>query len=252
MAQPLPPPRRLHSALGASFAVHVGLIGLGVLLLSLQPVQPPAPTPPLPTKLIYMEQSGPIGGGGGAPAPSPARQLEIPAHRPPAPVVVTALAPVDPPPVPVLDVAVMTNAAMVLQAAGTTVVALSGPGGGGRGTGLGSGKGPGVGPGDGGNTGGGPRQLGAGVDPPVPIHRAQPQYTAAAMQAKLSGEVMLEVVVLADGTVGDVRIIQSLDRRHGLDQEAIRAAKLWRFKPATVQGKPVDVFVRIGLLFRIY
>jgi protein TonB len=72
------------------------------------------------------------------------------------------------------------------------------------------------------------------------------------MQAKLTGEVWLEVVVLADGTVGSARVVRSLDRRYGLDQEALRTAKLWRFSPATLDGKPIDVIVTLVLEFRIY
>jgi TonB family protein len=72
------------------------------------------------------------------------------------------------------------------------------------------------------------------------------------MQAKITGDVLLEVVVLANGTVGSARVLRSLDRRHGLDDEAVRTAKLWRFKPATVAGTPVDTIVQIVLEFRIY
>jgi protein TonB len=178
--------------------------------------------------------------------------MEVPIHTQPVlvPAVAVPLAPE--PPQPALDAPVVTNAAVQLQASGTATIALPGPSGGGRGTGLGPGRGPGVGPGSDGGTGGGPRALGAGITPPVPIYQAKPSYTAAAMQAKIAGEVLLEIVVRADGTVGSARILRSLDRRYGLDEEAIRTAKLWRFSPATAGGKPIDVFVQLALEFRIY
>ena len=61
----------------------------------------------------------------------------------------------------------------------------------------------------------------------------------------------MEVVVLANGTVGDVKVIGSLDKICGLDMEAIKAARQWRFLPGTFEGKPVDVLVRLILDFNL-
>jgi TonB family protein len=73
------------------------------------------------------------------------------------------------------------------------------------------------------------------------------------MRAKIQGTVTLEAVVNADGTVGDVRVVRSLDRTHGLDLEAIKAAKLWFFRPATDrEGRPVPIIVTLELLFTIH
>jgi TonB family protein len=71
------------------------------------------------------------------------------------------------------------------------------------------------------------------------------------MVAKMQGVVMLEAVVLADGTVGDVRILRSLDPVFGLDHQAIRAVKQWRFAPGTRRGEPVPVLVTIELSFTL-
>jgi protein TonB len=60
--------------------------------------------------------------------------------------------------------------------------------------------------------------------------------------------VGLSAVVLADGSVGEVKVTQSLDTVHGLDEEAVRAVRLWRFAPGTKAGTPVDV--RVNLLMR--
>jgi protein TonB len=139
----------------------------------------------------------------------------------------------------------------VLTASGTRLGAPPGPGGGGRGSGAGPGDGSGLNDGRGGNQGGGPRGIGDGVTAPVPILEVKPQYTGGALTAKIQGSVTLEVVVRADGTVGDIKVIASLDRVHGLDMEAIKAARQWRFKPGLFQGKPVDVIVRIILDFNL-
>jgi protein TonB len=72
------------------------------------------------------------------------------------------------------------------------------------------------------------------------------------MVAKLQGSVRLSVVVRSDGTVGDVKVIESLDSRYGLDARAIEAARAWRFKPGTREGRPVDVQVTLILEFRLH
>jgi protein TonB len=62
---------------------------------------------------------------------------------------------------------------------------------------------------------------------------------------------MLEAVVLADGTVGDVRVTRSLDATFGLDQNAINAVRRWRFLPGTRLGTPLPVIVSIELTFTL-
>ena len=65
----------------------------------------------------------------------------------------------------------------------------------------------------------------------------------------LKGEVLLEIVVQRDGTVGDVRILQGLG--DGLDQSAVEAVRQWRFAPARRLGAPVDVLVEVAVEFRL-
>jgi TonB family protein len=71
------------------------------------------------------------------------------------------------------------------------------------------------------------------------------------MRAKVQGSVLVEAVVLPDGTVGDVRVVRSLDNVFGLDQEALKAAKQWKFVPGTRFGQPVAVLVTIELTFTL-
>ena len=56
---------------------------------------------------------------------------------------------------------------------------------------------------------------------------------------------------MPDGSVGDARVTKSLDSRFGLDEEALTAARRWRFRPGTLNGKPVPVMVSIELLFLV-
>jgi protein TonB len=71
------------------------------------------------------------------------------------------------------------------------------------------------------------------------------------MRAKIQGIVMLEAVVLADGSVGDVRVVKSFNPDFGLNQEAIRTVKQWRFTPGTRHGQPVPVAVSVELTFTL-
>ena len=72
------------------------------------------------------------------------------------------------------------------------------------------------------------------------------------MRSKVQGRVELEVVVEADGTVGDVVVVRSLDTQFGLDASAIDAAKRWRFEPATLNGQPVAAAVTLEMEFAIH
>jgi TonB family protein len=94
-------------------------------------------------------------------------------------------------------------------------------------------------------------RVGNGVSAPQITRQVTPQYTSAALREKIQGRVMVEMVVKTDGTVGDVRIVQSLDAVYGLDDEAIKAARQWRFSPAMRNGQPVPVVVAMELTFTI-
>jgi protein TonB len=89
------------------------------------------------------------------------------------------------------------------------------------------------------------------VSHPRLIREVVPTYTNAALQARIQGVVFMSAVVREDGSVGEVWITRSLDRTFGLDQEAIRTVKQWRFIPAMQAGKPVGVVVPIELQFTI-
>ena len=91
----------------------------------------------------------------------------------------------------------------------------------------------------------------AGLTPPKAVKQVKPQYTPDAMRAKIEGFVTLECVVKADGTVGDVRVVKSLDKSHGLDDEAVKAAKTWRFSPGRKNGKAVPVVVSLELTYTL-
>jgi protein TonB len=72
------------------------------------------------------------------------------------------------------------------------------------------------------------------------------------MRAKIQGVVLLDCVVKIDGSVGECGVARSLDATFGLDQEAVKAARQWRFLPGKRLGQPVPVLVTIELRFNLY
>jgi TonB family protein len=92
-------------------------------------------------------------------------------------------------------------------------------------------------------------RVGRDIKSPKLVKEAKPGYTPAALKARIQGLVRLEAVVLTDGTVGDVKVTKSLDRVHGLDNEAVKTVKKWRFEPGTKDGKPVAVALEIEMTF---
>src|SRR5207247_5766164 len=100
-------------------------------------------------------------------------------------------------------------------------------------------------------TGGGVYQPGNGVTVPVLVREVKPQYTSDAMRAKIQGTVILECIVRPDGTVSDIQVQRSLDPTFGLDAEAIKAARQWRFRPGLTMVEPVSVHVTIQLPFTL-
>jgi TonB family protein len=75
------------------------------------------------------------------------------------------------------------------------------------------------------------------------------QYTSEARQLHVEGDVVLSVTFLASGQVVVNGIIQGLG--HGLDEEARRVASQIRFRPATNNGRPVDVTTKIRITFQL-
>jgi TonB family protein len=65
---------------------------------------------------------------------------------------------------------------------------------------------------------------------------------------RIEGLVVVDAVVLEDATIGDnAEVVQSLDA--DLDEQAVKAAMRWRFKPATKHGEPIAMHVAIEQWF---
>lgn len=264
--------KRLGPAFIASFASHVAIFLLAMLAVRFGPAASAAAVLPFQpnSNIIWLSQPGPGGGGGGGgnKMQAPARQAEepgkdkitVPVTKPPKlePPKQTAK---EPDPIeqlnnPAKNLAAATESlpGAIEAPAALTLSQGSGSGGGagtGAGSGIGPGTGSGLGPGTGGGTGGGAYRPGNGVSMPRLLREVKPNYTPDAMRTKVQGTVLLECIVNTKGEVTEVKVLRSLDATFGLDQEAIKAAKQWRFSPGARLGEPVPVVISIELRFTL-
>jgi TonB family protein len=263
-----------------STTVHAGAVAFAIFVTSVG-LTPAATTlrtdEPRETRLVFIATPGPGGGGGGGGLLQPAqppkalregpRRISSPAPvREPAKPIASAPAPPEPTPpplhsepLPVLAAPIVTAPADARDRIGVLEEAREeaeshGPGraggaGTGTGTGIGPGAGSGVGPGSDGGTGGGPFRPGSGIEAPRLLREVKADYTEDARRRGITGEVVMEIVVARDGSVGDVKILRRLGA--GLDERAAQAVHQWRFAPATRKGLPVDVIVEVAVEFKL-
>ncbi len=267
--------KRLGPAFFISLVYHVLMVVLTLIAIRYGTYNTTTTAAVLPeqanSNIIWLNRPGPGGGGGGGgnKMKEPPRQAELPGKdkitvpvAKPLKMEVPQQVKNEPNPIEQLNIPAKSLAAAqdslpgAIEAPPGPPTLSQGPGsGGGAGTGTGSGVGPGtgsgLGPGSGGGTGGGVYRPGNGVTLPRVLREVKPQYTSDAMRAKVQGTVLLECVVRPDGLIGDVQVIHSLDPTFGLDQEAIKAAKQWRFAPGTRLGEPVSVLITIELTFTL-
>lgn len=274
--------RAYKGPLALSSSLHAGLIIAVVLATTFglgqaSAVSDSEPVRPEKMRLVYLAMPGPGGGGGGGglkqklPPPRAKREgtrhidSPLPVREPPVVPEPRPTPPdleppkVEPEPLPPVEAPVVAVAAnnqtrpgALEQSPAEAPSRGSGQGGGvgtGAGVGLGEGKGSGIGDGSGGGTGGGPYRPGSGIEPPSLLKEVKPDYTEEARRRGVEGDVVMEIVVRHDGSVGEVRVLQGLG--HGLDERAIAAVRRWRFSPATRRGAPVDVLVEVTMEFKL-
>jgi TonB family protein len=201
------------------------------------------------------------GGGGGSHDVHPASKGALPKFAKSQLAPPTVL-PMEQPKLPVTPTVVVPPEIKMPQVGpiGDPLARLAGPpsngtgtGGGigsGTGGGVGEGHGPGVGPGWGGGIGGGAYHVGGGVSAPKVIYRVEPEFSDEARKNKLTGTVLLRVIIGVDGKTHSINVMRSLGM--GLDEKAMEAARLWRFEPGQKDGKPVPVEVNMEVNFRLY
>ena len=78
-----------------------------------------------------------------------------------------------------------------------------------------------------------------------------PEYPEVARLARIEGRVILQAVVLRDGSVADLEILKCNHPNLGFEESAIAAVARWRYRPATQNGVPVDVFFTVNVEFTL-
>jgi protein TonB len=94
-----------------------------------------------------------------------------------------------------------------------------------------------------------PLRLGGEIKMPARVHYVAPQYTEAARRVRTQGVVIIEATIDKQGHVVDATLLRPLPM--GLDAEALKAVKQWRYEPATLNGRPVSIYATVTVLFEL-
>jgi TonB family protein len=89
----------------------------------------------------------------------------------------------------------------------------------------------------------------SGLSAPEAIKKVDPAYPQDLVHDRVEGTVVLYAVIHADGSVGDVRVLEGVDER--LNENARKALAQWKFRPGTKDGVPVDVEAVVRVPFRV-
>ncbi len=92
--------------------------------------------------------------------------------------------------------------------------------------------------------------IGGKVTPPQVTIPSDAVYDHAESEAKETGTVVLELIVTPNGLPEDIKVAKSLGPE--LDKKAIEAVRKWKFAPATKDGKPVAVRIKVEVKFALY
>jgi protein TonB len=95
----------------------------------------------------------------------------------------------------------------------------------------------------------GPILVGGEVQPPERTYSPQPTYTEIARKARIQGVVIVQAIIDKEGNVTNVKVLKGLPM--GLEESAVEAIKQWKFKPATLHGKPVTVYYNLTVNFKL-
>ncbi|HPC83801.1 MAG TPA: energy transducer TonB [Thermoanaerobaculaceae bacterium] len=123
------------------------------------------------------------------------------------------------------------------------------------GTGIGVGEGSG-GAGVGGGTGLAapveepPIILTADVNAPLLVHRVDPVYPEIAVKARTQGVVILEAIIDREGQVVGARVLRDIGM--GCGNAALQAVRQWRYRPATLNGRTVAVYLTVTVRFELH
>jgi protein TonB len=93
-----------------------------------------------------------------------------------------------------------------------------------------------------------PVRLHSGIDTPIKIHDALPEYPALARSARAQGLVIIEATIDTDGRVVAARVLRSIPL---LDDAAMQAVRQWQYTPARLNGEPISVLMTVTVRFAL-
>jgi TonB family protein len=95
-----------------------------------------------------------------------------------------------------------------------------------------------------------PLKVEGNVKPPKVMTKKAPSYPAAAREDKIEGTVVVNTVIDEQGRVRNPTVADSSGNAE-LDQEAVDTVARWTFEPATLDGRPVEVYYTITIRFTL-
>ncbi len=92
-------------------------------------------------------------------------------------------------------------------------------------------------------------RVGGNVQAAKLVQQAKPEYPQEARDRGAEGGVLLQAVILMDGSIGGLRVLSSPDP--ALAEAATRAVREWRYQPTLLNGQPVEVVTTVTVNFRL-
>jgi protein TonB len=93
-----------------------------------------------------------------------------------------------------------------------------------------------------------PVRVGGTVKPPARLRNVNPEYPPVAMQARVQGVVILDVIIDEQGRIIEARVLRSIPL---LDQAALDAVRQWEYAPTMLNGAPVPVKMTVTVNFTL-
>ncbi|MFI5167302.1 MAG: energy transducer TonB [Thermoanaerobaculales bacterium] len=94
-----------------------------------------------------------------------------------------------------------------------------------------------------------PIRIGGEVVAPVLRTKIQPTYPEIARKARVQGTVIVEAIIDKQGNVTDARVLRGLPM--GVSDAAVAAIQKWKYTPATLNGRPVSVYLTVTVTFTL-
>lgn len=87
------------------------------------------------------------------------------------------------------------------------------------------------------------------VRSPMLIHRVEPKFPPALARIRMNATIRVRCVIDKQGNVRDPQVL--LGSMPPFNQAVVDAVRLWRFKPATLRGQPVDAWLELTVNFTV-